>query len=139
VDIRRGLSLIPAIRARLSAYAGNLAAHLRQSLPAATLEDAIGGAAIDRDRIEAELAALPEGRLRQTALPYQDASGTLTEWTEIPSQYKPTLRIVHSGLDRVYSSDAIYGRRLTLTYDGQGRPELKIDGVPQATGTAMGN
>lgn len=74
-----------AVRDNLAAYASNLASHLRANLPAATLDDVVGGMVIEPH----------DGTtLRQTSLPYQDASVSLEEWTgDIPLAYKPSLRV----------------------------------------------
>lgn len=115
------------IRANLSAYAANLANYLRTNVPAGTLDEVVGGMVI-----------VPHsGSLRQTDLPYRDASVAVTEWAEIPASYKPTLRILYQGIDRTYSSDAIYGKRLTITYSSSGQPVLMLDGVVQASGMAV--
>ncbi|HQX68160.1 MAG TPA: DUF6531 domain-containing protein, partial [Ottowia sp.] len=116
------------IRSNLTSYAGNLASWLRTNKPAGTLDDAVGGMTIN-----------PHigGNLRQATLPYQDTSAALTEWTDIAASYKPTLRIRHSGIDATYTSDAIYGKRLSITYNGSNQPQLKLDGALIATGTAV--
>jgi len=117
------------VRSSLAAYAGSLATWLRANLPAATLDDVIGGMAI----VPHNGAAL-----RQAALPYQDRTVALTEWTtDVPANYKPTLRIQYQGIDRTFTSDAIYGRRLTLTYNAASQPVLSLDGTALATGTAV--
>jgi RHS repeat-associated protein len=116
------------VRNNLAAYAGNLATHLRANLPAGTLDDAIGGMTI-----------VPHNGavLRQTTLPYQDTSLALTEWTDIAATFKPRLRIRYAGIDATYTSDAIYGKRLSITYNASNQPLLKLDGALVATGTAV--
>ncbi len=57
--------------------------------------------------------------------------------TDIPANYKSTLRIRYRGINVTYASDAIYGKRLTLTYNASTQPELRLDGVVAATGTAI--
>ncbi|NDZ16522.1 hypothetical protein C7T35_04620 [Variovorax sp. WS11] len=107
------------IRFNLEKYAGILAGHLRTSKPAATLDDVIGGKTI-----------VPfYGALRQSALPYQNTAWGSEELAELPGYMKPTLRVQYQGIDQTYTSDAIYGRRLTLTYNGANQPVLKLDGV----------
>ncbi|EIC30148.1 RHS repeat-associated core domain-containing protein [Methylomicrobium album] len=117
------------IRNNLSAYAGNLANYLRTYQPTGTLDDVVGGMTI-----------IPHsgGPLRQTTLPYQDTSVALTEWVDdVPANYKPTLQIQYKGIDRTYTSDVIYGKRLTIDYNSANRPVLKLDGVLQATGNVV--
>jgi len=117
------------IRNNLNSYATNLASYLRTNQPVGTLDDVVGGMTINPHS---------GGNLRQTALPYQDSSVALTEWTtDIPDNYKPTLNIQYQGINQTYTSDAIYGKRLTITYNGSNQPVLMLDGVLQATGAAV--
>jgi len=116
------------VRNNLTTYANNLASYLRSNVPAGALDDAIGGMAINPHT---------GGNLRQTTLPYQDTGVALTEWTDISNSYKPTLRIRYQGIDATYTSDAIYGRRLSISYNGANQPVLRLDGVVTATGTAI--
>jgi len=117
------------VRSNLTNYATNLAAYLRTNLPTATLEDVIGGM---------NITPHDGTKLRQVALPYRDTAVALTEWTgDVPANFKPTLRIQYQGIDRSFTSDAIYGRRLTLTYNTSSQPVLSLDGVALATGTAV--
>jgi YD repeat-containing protein len=117
-----------AIRNNLTSYANTLATYLRTNQPAGTLDTVIGGRTIT------PLSGAP---LRQTVLPYQDTAVALTEWTgDIPANYKPTLRIRYQGIDQTYTSDALAGKRLTITYNGANQPLLSLDGAVVATGTA---
>jgi RHS repeat-associated protein len=116
------------IRNNLTTYANTLSTYLRTNKPAGVLDDVVGGMTI---------TPYSGGNLRQTTLPYQDTSVAVTEWTDIPANYKPTLRIQYSGIDKTYTSDAIYGKRLTLTYNGSNQPVLSLDGTAVATGTAV--
>ena len=116
------------IRNSLTSYANTLATYLRTNKPAGSLDDVLGGKSI---------TPYAGGALRQVTLPYQDTSVAVTEWTDIPANYKPTLRIQYSGIDQTYTSDAIYGKRLTLIYNGSNQPVLNLDGTAVATGTAV--
>jgi RHS repeat-associated protein len=116
------------VRNSLTSYATNLANYLKTNLPSATLDDVIGGMTI-----------VPHtgAALRQATLPYQDTAVALTEWTDVPDNYKPTLRIQHAGIDATFTSDAVYGKRLTITYNAANQPVLSLDGTAIATGTAV--
>ncbi|VTU27608.1 Cell wall-associated polypeptide CWBP200 [Variovorax sp. PBL-H6] len=116
------------IRFNLEKYAGILAVSLRTSKQTATLDDVLGGKTI-----------VPfYGALRQTSLPYQNTAWGSEELAELPAYMKPTLRVQYQGIDQTYTSDAIYGRRLTLTYNGANQPILELDGVAVgAPGTAV--
>ncbi|WP_332307381.1 transglutaminase domain-containing protein, partial [Variovorax sp. WDL1] len=116
------------IRNNLATYATKLASHLRANKPAATLDDVLGGKTI-----------VPfYGALRQTSLPHQNTAWGSEELAELPGYMKPTLRVQYQGIDQTYTSDAIYGRRLTLTYNGANQPVLKLDGVAVGNpGTAV--
>jgi RHS repeat-associated protein len=107
------------IRNNLTAYASNLANYIRTNKPTATLDDVIGGKTIDPFY----------GSLRQVTLPYQDTSRAAVESADIPNNLKTTLRIQYQGIDQSYTSDAIYGRRLTITYNAASQPVLKLDGI----------
>ena len=112
------------VRANLTALATALATYVRANLPAGELSDLVGGTAITPyDGLS----------LRQTTLPYQNISVPVTEYTDIPDAFKPTLRIQYAGIDTTFTSDAIYGRRLTITYDGTNHTVLTLDGVAVAT------
>ena len=56
---------------------------------------------------------------------------------DIPDAYKPTLQIRYSGIDKTYTSDAIYGKRLTITYNASNQPLLKLEGETEASGAAV--
>ncbi len=117
------------IRTNLTSYATNLTNYLRSNKPAGTLEDVVGGMTITPHS---------GGNLRQTVLPYQNTTVALTEWaTDIPANYRPTLRMQYQGIDTTYTSDALYGKRLTITYNASNQPVLMLDGVSQAIGTAI--
>ncbi|MDQ0612255.1 RHS repeat-associated protein [Variovorax sp. W1I1] len=107
------------IRSNLTTYANNLATYLRSNKPTATLDDLIGGKTIDQFY----------SALRQTALPYQRAGTTTEEFTDLPTSYKPTLRVQYQGIDQTYTSDVLAGKRLTITFNGSNQPILKLDGV----------
>ncbi|VTU36699.1 Cell wall-associated polypeptide CWBP200 [Variovorax sp. PBL-H6] len=116
------------IRNNLNSYATKLATYLRANKPAGTLDDVLGGKTITPFY----------GALRQTSLPYQNTAWGSEELAELPAYMKPTLRVQYQGIDQTYTSDAIYGRRLTLTYNGANQPILKLDGVAAgAPGTAV--
>lgn len=107
------------IRNNLTTYANNLANYLRANKPAATLDDVIGGKTI-----------VPfYNALRQTALPYQNTAWSSQVVAELPNTLKPTVRLQYQGIDQTYTSDAIYGKRLTLTYNASNQPVLKLDGA----------
>ena len=117
-----------AIRTALTGYANKLSDHLRANAPAARIEDVVGG-----------LTIVPQdsGKLRQTRLPHQSASYGEEEWAAIPDTYRPMLRVVYQGIDRTFTSDAIYGHRLSISYDEANQPLLKLDGTVLATGAAI--
>ncbi len=114
-----------AISSALTTYSSNLVRYIRQNMPAATLEEVIGGGRI-----------IPSGLspLRQTSLPYQ--ASVDEQWTEIPDTYRTSIRIQHLGIDQSFFTDEIYGRRLTIFYNDSSQPELRLDGQLIATGDA---
>lgn len=107
------------IRNNLTTYANNLAGYLRANMPTATIDDVVGGKAID----------LIYGTIpHYTSPPLQNTAYALQDETDVPISMKPTLRIQYQGIDQTYSSDAIYGHRLTITYNASSQPILTLDG-----------
>ncbi|MFM0642220.1 DUF6531 domain-containing protein [Paraburkholderia metrosideri] len=109
------------IRNNLTAYANNLAGYLRTNLPAATLDDVVGGKSLDQ-----VYGAIPH----YTSPPLQDTDFPLQDLADIPDSMKPTLRVQYQGIDQTFTSDVIYGHRLTVTYNGSNQPVLQLDGSP---------
>jgi RHS repeat-associated protein len=117
------------VRSSLQTYATNLANWIRKNKPTATLSDIVGGKAI---------IPFLGGTVRQTQNPLQDTRWGTDEWTDIAADFKPTLRVIYQGIDQTFTSDAIYGKRLTITYNTSNQPLLKLDGVQVgAAGTAV--
>ncbi len=111
------------MRTALANYSLNLINYIKTNSPAASLDQVIGGRTI-----------VPvAGRLRQTALPYQQSVKYV--WTNVPAYYRTTLQIQHVGINATLFSDDIYGQRLTLFYETTNRPVLRLDGTILATGT----
>jgi hypothetical protein len=80
----------------LTTYASNLVNHIKANHPAATLDDILGGRTIDP----------VQNYPRQPSLPYQQA--VLAEWSEIPAEYKASLRIEHLGIDQTLNTSDLY-------------------------------
>ena len=92
------------INARLTQYATNLAQHLRESSPFASLAEVVGGRRI----VPQTINTLP------TELPYtvQSVLGTLVD---LPLAFQYRLHVELSGLDYWASLPEIAGDRLTIT------------------------
>ncbi|WP_167351262.1 RHS repeat-associated core domain-containing protein [Pseudomonas azotoformans] len=116
------------ITSGLTSAASNLAAWLRVNKPTATMDDVIGGWTIEPYLGQTQ---------RQSSLPYQDPAYGISEGTFLEPASKPTLRLRYQGIDKTFTSDAIYGRRLSISYNSNNQPELKLDGVILATGSAV--
>ncbi|ABB08532.1 RHS repeat-associated core domain-containing protein [Burkholderia lata] len=108
------------IRNNLTTYANNLATYLRANMPTATLDDVVGGKSIDLI-----YGAIPH----YTSPPLQNTAYALQDQTDVPISMKVTLRIQYQGIDQTYTSDAIYGHRLTITYNASNQPILSLDGT----------
>ncbi|MBN3759429.1 RHS repeat-associated core domain-containing protein [Burkholderia sp. Ac-20365] len=127
-DSVRGLNR-NGIRSNLQTAATNLANWIRKNRPTATLSDIVGGKAI-----------IPffGGTVRQTQNPLLDTGWATEEWTDIAVGFKPTVRVMYRGIDQTFTSDAIYGKRLTITFNSSNQPLLKLDGVQiGAAGSAV--
>lgn len=108
---------------KLTTYTSNLVEYIKTEVPGATLNDIIGGRTIK-----------PVTNLtRVTSLPH--VISEIEEWGSIPSQYRVTFRIEYCGIDQSFYSSDIYGKRLTISYNTSGLPELKLDGEILDTGT----
>ncbi len=112
------------IHSDFTTYSTNLVNQVR-SMNGATLADVVGGRQIVEQR----------GAAFVTTLPYELSRDF--EWTDVPSTHQTRLRIQHLGIDEDLSTPEVYGKRLTLTYNGSNAPELKIDGVIKATGSSV--
>jgi len=108
-------------------YSNNLIGYIKDQHPDATFEDIIGGRSI----IPVPLDEIPS----QTEPPYVwwevENDIPLSEFDNELAGLKPHIGIVHGGQSFVgYWIDVttVYGRRLTITYDGS-KAELRLDGV----------
>ena len=120
------------LRSDLTTYTSNLISYINNTsnnLPAATLEQVIGGR-----KISPTYTAL-----RQTSLSHQQGS-VLHEWTsDIDTSYKTQVTLAMTGWStQSYTADALYGRRLTVVYSGT-QPVLYLDGTSQTTGSSGAN
>lgn len=115
------------IHSSLAAYAGNLATTLRANYPTASLDDVLGG-----------MSVVPStGALRQTDLPYRATDLNLASFANLDDSVVSILQIQYAGIAIAFRSQEIYGKRLTITYNGSNQPVLMLDGVVQQTGTAV--
>ena len=118
-----------ALSSSLSLYSQNLIHHIQTSAPTATINEVVGGKEI--------IPLSHDEQLRQTSLPYQESVDE--QWASIPDSYRTTLRIQHVGIDQTFFTDEIYGKRLTIFYNGSMQPELRLDGQLIATGNSVGS
>ncbi|MBM4027006.1 MAG: hypothetical protein FJ280_16625, partial [Planctomycetes bacterium] len=114
------------IRSDLTTYTTRLINYIQTNYPSDDIRDMIG----TKNIIPVTLTALPP-------LPYT-VDYTRQEFAlgSIPSIYRTTLRIQHHGIDQTLYSSDIYGRRLSLQYNGSHQPQLILDGTVKATGNA---
>jgi hypothetical protein len=112
----------------LTGYSRSLRSYIKSHYPDESLKDLIGGKSIDA----AEETALPP-----SSLPYTVVSRDQEFAIEsVPNLYRTTLRVQHCGIDQTFKSCDIYGRRLSLKYNGSNQPQLILDGTVKATGNA---
>lgn len=125
------------VRNDLATYSTNLVNWIRVNKPTASTNDILGGKTIN---------PLPIGlQQRWTAIPYvcttAQNSGCLavTTSTTVPSALRSTLSVNVPGSAGavMFNSSDIYGRRLTVFFNGSNQPVLALDGVTQATGSAV--
>ena len=122
----------------ISAYANNLINWIKNNQPNASTAQIIGGKTIVQ-------VTTPQ---HNTSLPYQDPNVTPITFTSIPSSYNTMFEIQIPGgvtnpaISVSFSSNQIYGQRLTLfyNYDFSNNtyiPVLYLNGSTVATGTAI--
>lgn len=113
------------IRGKLATYATNLVNTIRNQYPNHDIKEIISG----RNIVQSTLTQYP------TTLPFTPSLSL--SWDEIPASYTTTLRIQHAGINHPLNMSDLNGKRLTLTYSGaDNHPELRLDGVVLASGTA---
>lgn len=101
----------------LPRYAKNLLAYLKSN-DLHEMGDIVGGSSI----VQTYHGALP------TVLPYVVVEAPVDPF--VPNgTWKASLRIQFGDIDRLLSSDVIQGRRLTLFFDADRRPILRLEGV----------
>ena len=123
------------IEEELTEYSANLVDYIKDpsnNLGGADMIDIIGGRRIE---------PVAESNMPPSAPPYSFVQGQSANdvfgLRDIPDMYRTTLRIQHEGIDETFFSSDIYGRRLTLQYDGaSNQPQLVLDGTVQDTGNA---
>lgn len=69
------------------------------------------------------------------ALPYTVASRIADPFT-IDGTWKAALLVNFNGISQLFSSDAIYGKRLSITFNSGNFPQLNLDGTIVQTGTS---
>ena len=116
------------IQSKLTEYATNLATAIRAQDSSATLAELVGGVSA--------IVPYTGAPLRQASLPYEFT--TPTPWQNVPDTQRTKLTLTHSGIsNHELFTDEIYGRRLTIFYDGSSQPVLRLDGTVLATGTPL--
>ena len=121
--LNRGAILNPAGTHSYPKYARNLLAYL-QANDIHDLSKVIGGYKID----QTYPTSLP------VSLPYTVASRIADPFV-IDGTWKAALLVNFNGISQLFSSDAIYGKRLTVTFNGSNYPQLNLDGAVVQTGT----
>ena len=93
-----------------------------------TLKDVIGGKTI---------TAVDEDTTLPSSMPYTISArdDTFTK-SDVPLIYRTTLQIEYNGIDKTFNSSDIYGRKLTLSFNGSNQPVLTLDGTVKDTGNA---
>ncbi len=120
------------VRTALETYSMNLTEYIRTNMPTAGVDEVIGGRSIAHE----------EASQYSTELPFAVSVSNEVEHSEIPQQYRHTVRIEHEGIDRTFNTYEIAGRRFTLFYTGTDyAPQLYLDGTAEETGnpTSWGN
>lgn len=113
------------LRSQLATYANNLVGHIETNFPGGRVADVIGQRTIN--------PVDPSGPpLRQATLPNQVSE--IATWLDVPDAHRPTLNVKYGTINKTFFADEIYGKRLSISFNGANQPELRLDGNPEATG-----
>jgi RHS repeat-associated protein len=123
--LNRSSILNPAAAHSYPTYARNLLNYLQShdSDGLHNLGKIIGGYKIDQI-YPSSLPVLPPYTITPVADPFV-----------IDGTWKASLLVNFNGISQLFSSDAIYGKRLTVTFNGSNFPQLILDGNVVQTGT----
>ncbi len=131
-----------AIRSSLTTYASTLATHIRSTNPHGAVHDVLGGPGPitpywgpNLRNTTLPTCSYPFSAICQVAAPVEMTDGNPTAANNIDN-YRATLQVQYRGINKTFTSDAIYGKRLSLTFTAAGLPQLWLDGVLQASGTS---
>ncbi|MBX9879718.1 MAG: transglutaminase family protein, partial [Candidatus Obscuribacterales bacterium] len=115
------------IQTNLRDYSMNLVNWIKTNMPAASVDQILGGHSIVP-------TSMP---LRQTSLPYHDNTLTTTIVASLPDNVKATIKIQYDfntstqqyNISSTFFTDDIYSKRLTLWFDGSLIARLYLDGT----------
>jgi len=119
------------VRNKFKEYGTNLLNWINTTDFDATMEDIIGGRSIQPQ------TGLP---LRNSTLGYETPGDTPTIWTgEIPNDERAKYFVNYADFTAPFefTTDEIYGKRLTLTFNANNESELRLDGVLKTTGVGL--
>ena len=120
--LNRSSLLNPANAQSVPAFARNLLSYL-QSNNIHDLNQVIGGHTL----VKTYVSSLP-------SLPYMVISKAADPFV-IDGTWKASLLVNFNGISQLFSADAIYGHRLTITFNTSNYPQLNLDGAIVQTGT----
>lgn len=116
------------IRDNLATLTGNLVDYIRANEHGASMDEIVGGRRI-----------VPQsGQVRWTEHPYLKPETEVDIWEFFPPEYHATLRVQYDTIDETFRSREIYGKRLTLFFNGSHEAELRLDGDLVATSDPQG-
>ena len=115
------------VQTNLQTYSMNLINWIKTNMPAASVDQILGGHSI----------VAVTGTVRQTALSYHDNTQTTTNASALPDNVKATIKIQYDlntstqlyNISSTFFTDDIYARRLTLWFDGSLIARLYLDGT----------
>lgn len=119
------------IRDHFRQYGTDLLDWIRTNNFAASMAEIIGGRTIQ------QLSSTP---VRNIELPYQTPETAPEIWTDIPNEDRQTYTVTLRDEDpypvlftETFFTDEIYGKRLTISFNGSDEAELRLDGMLIAT------
>ncbi len=120
--LNRGDLLDPSKAQSIPKFAQNLQSYLRAN-NIRSLDQVIGGYKVV-ETFPTSLPPLPYSVVERYADPFV-----------INGTWKPSLLINFNGISVLFSSDVVYGKRLSVTFNANNFPVLNLDGIAVATGT----
>jgi RHS repeat-associated protein len=109
----------------LQTYSQILIDYIQQNHPNTETDRLIGRGAVVPESLDAYQTTVPAGW------------NIISTGSDLPPELFATLQVQYWGINVTLQLQHVIGRRLTITFNAQNRPELRLDGVLVATGNGL--